>query len=469
MLAEYRFEGWIEARRMAAEPQTMFKRKIYDQLVTWKQTSKGKTAALIEGARRVGKSTVAEAFARDHYADYLLLDFAFEDKDVKRLFTESIGDPDEFFRNLFLIKGKSLPRHNAAIIFDEVQLCPAARQAIKPLVADGRYEYIETGSLISIKQNTTGILIPSEERRLRMYPMDFEEFCWARGDSVTADAIRDAFDRKKPLGDAAHRRIMKDFRTYMAVGGMPQAVEELVSGDSFEEIDYAKRTILDLYEDDLHKYDTAVPGGRVSAIFKTIPSQLGIGSRRFRFAEVEKGARYDRLSDSLAFLDESMMTNVCTNVTMPDTLMEMYVQPERFKLFMGDTGLLVTQASGGADDSLYKALILDSSGANMGMVLENMVAQMLVAQGHALHYHEFEYTPAGASKPNRYEIDFLFTRGKRVCPVEVKSAGYRTHKSIDYFTEKYGLRTRERYVLCTKDLSCDGEVTYLPAYMAMCL
>lgn len=453
----------------------MFKRKAYDSLADWKRVSNGATAALIEGARRVGKSTVAESFAQAEYDDYLLLDFSVEGEDVRRNFKENIGDPDAFFRNLFLLKGKSLPEGSSVIIFDEVQLFPLARQSIKQLVKDGRYHYIETGSLISIKQNTDGILIPSEEHRIRMYPMDFEEFLWARGDNVTADAIREAFDKKRPLGSGVHRAIMKSFREYMAVGGMPQAVEAFVNGGTYEQIDFIKESILSLYGDDLHKYDSE-NNGRVSAMFKTVSEQLGSQSMRFRFSAVHKDARYDRLVGSLEFLKESMTVNVCENVTAPDTLMDLHVQKDNFKMFMADTGLLVTQAMGAAApprDSLYKALVFDRLGSNLGMVVENVVAQMLAANGRSLHFHEFEHAQrnedGSVGRPKKYEVDFLLVRGRYVCPIEVKSSSYRTHKSLDMFLDKYRAKCPERYVLYTKDLQREGELTYLPLYMAMCL
>lgn len=453
----------------------MFKRKAYETLLEWKRISNGSTAALIEGARRVGKSTVAETFARAEYEDYLLLDFSQESEDVKRTFRENIGDIDALFRNLFLLKGKSLPRGASVVILDEVQLFPFARQAIKQLVADGRYHYIETGSLISIKQNTEKILVPSEEYRIRMYPMDFEEFLWARGDHVTSDAIRESFDRKRPLGDGVHRVIMKSFREYLAVGGMPQAVEAFVEGETFERIDFTKRAILSLYEEDLHKYDSE-NNGRVSAMFRTVSDQLGSQSMRFKFSRVGDNARFDRLVGSLEFLRESMTVNICENVTAPDVFMDLFVEKGSFKMFMADTGLLVTQAIAGApssQDSLYKALIFDKLDSNLGMVVENAVAQMLAANGHALRFHEFEYAPRGEDgtrgHAKKYEIDFMLVRGKRVCPVEVKSSSYRTHKSLDMFFEKYDVKSNERYVLYAKDLQREGEVTYLPIYMAMCL
>ena len=447
-----------------------FKRKAYDKLAECKRSSNGRTALLIEGARRVGKSTVAERFAQDNYTDYLLIDFSLEGADVRENFT-NIGDLDMFFRNLFLLKGKRLARGDAVIIFDEVQLFPPARQAIKALVKDGRYHYIETGSLISIRKNVKDILIPSEEERLKMYPMDFEEYLWAMGDEVAAPAIREAFESHKALPDAAHRRIMRNYRTYMAVGGMPQAVERLVQGDDFADIDRIKRAILDLYEEDLGKHDDE-EGDRAAEVFKSIPSQLSHHNSRFHFATVDESARARSLSKSVAFLGESMMANVCRNVTAPEVALGLYEDRDEFKMYLGDTGLLVTQVMRGdpqAGDELYKALITGQLGINEGMVVENAVAQALATNDHGLYFHEYSHCPAGAKKENRYEVDFLIVRGKRLCPIEVKSSGYKSHKSFDYFTEKYDVKVNERFIVYTKNLEREGNLTYLPLYMTMCL
>ena len=299
-----------------------FRRKIYDKLLEWKNESDGKSAVLIEGARRVGKSTIAEEFARNEYDDYILLDFALETRDTRRNFEDNIGDLDTFFRNLFIIKGKDLPRRRSVIIFDEVQLFPTARQAIKYLVADGRYDYIETGSLISIKKNVKNILIPSEEEKLKMFPMDFEEFLWAKGNTVTMPAVKSAFESRKPLGDAVHRKIMQLFREYIAVGGMPQAVASYVNGESYASIDRVKQGILSLYEDDLKKYDDEEKE-KVSLIFKTIPKQLSDHDMHFTFSEINSNARYINYVESVEFVAESMIGNLCANVTMPDVLMDL--------------------------------------------------------------------------------------------------------------------------------------------------
>ena len=444
-----------------------FKRKIYDRLLEWKETSNGRSAALIEGARRVGKSTIAEEFARNEYDDYILLDFALETQDIRKNFQDNIGDPDTFFRNLFIIKGKDLPKRRAVIIFDEVQLFPLARQAIKYLVADGRYDYIETGSLISIKRNVKNILIPSEEEKIKMYPMDFEEFLWAKGNTAAMPAVREAFKQRKPLGDAVHRKIMQLFREYIAVGGMPQAVLSYTGGDSFTAIDHVKQGILSLYEDDLKKYDDEEKE-KASLIFKTIPKQLSDHEMHFTFSEINADARYANYVESVEFVAESMIGNLCANVTMPDVLMELYADRSNFKLYMGDTGLLVSQMirEGDETEDLYRALIYDKLSSNLGMIFENVVAQMLKAGGSNLYFHEYKYTPENTDKEKKYEIDFLTVRNKKVCPIEVKSSGYLSHKSFDYFIKKYPIKVQDRYIFYTKDLKFADGITYLPAYMA---
>lgn len=443
-----------------------FRRKIYGRLLEWKETSKGKSAVLIEGARRVGKSTIAEEFARKEYDDYILLDFALESKDMRQNFEDNIGDLDTFFRNLFIIKGKDLPRRRAVIIFDEVQLFPLARQAIKYLVADGRYDYIETGSWISIKKNVQNILIPSEEEKLKMYPMDFEEFLWAKGNTAVMPAIKTAFESRKPLGNAAHRKIMQIFREYIAVGGMPQAVLAYVNGESYASIDRVKQGILSLYEDDLRKYDDE-EREKASLVFKTIPKQLSDHEMHFTFSEINTNARYVNYVESVEFVAESMMGNRCANVTMPDVLLELYSDKSNFKLYMGDTGLLVSQLirEGEETEDIYRALIYDKLSSNLGMIFENIVAQMLKAGGRELFFHEYKYVPEGTETEKKYEIDFLIVKNKKICPIEVKSSGYTSHKSFDYFIDKYPIKVQERYIIYTKDLKFTDGITYIPAYM----
>lgn len=392
-----------------------FKRKIYEKMRFWKETSEGNSALLIEGARRIGKSTVVKKFAEEEYDDYMILDFAKENQDVRNNFLNNIGDLDSFFRNLFLLKGKSLDGERCVIIFDEVQLFPYARQAIKYLIEDGRYDYIETGSLISIKKNIKDILIPSEEHRIKMFPMDFEEFLWANNDKFTMEVIKDCFRNRKPLGDAQHRKVMQIFRTYMAVGGMPQAIEAYVQGKTYAQIDFIKRGILDLYEEDLSKYDDE-NHERASIIYKTIPEQLENKNSHFKFSIVDKNARYKNYVDAVSFIAESMIGNECINVTNPEVSLELYADRSNFKLYLGDTGLLITQIMRSNDETeedIYKALIFDHLGINQGMIFENMVAQMLRASGHELYFHEFMYSGQKKGKEKKYEIDFLSVKNKK--------------------------------------------------------
>ncbi len=448
----------------------MFKRKIYSELENWKHTSNGATALLVEGARRIGKSTVVEEFARNEYKDYLLIDFSLCEDAVKDNF-DNIGHMDAFFRNLFLLVGKVLPKGESLIIFDEVQLFPKARQAIRHLVKDGRYHYIETGSLISINENVKDILIPSEEESLKMYPMDFEEFLWANDNYVYMDVIRDAFEHKKPLGDEIHRKIMTAFRNYMAVGGMPQAVSAYVEGKDFRDIDRVKRNIIGLYQRDLKKHDDD-EGDKASLVFKSLPEQLMNHNSIFKYAGVDENARSKNLANAIDFLGESMMVNNCYNVTYPDVSLSLYTDRSRFKMFMGDTGLLVSfilQNSKETSDKLYRALVLDKLGINQGMIFENMVAQMLSANGYELYFHEFNYKAENNEKEKQYEVDFLIVKGKRIVPIEVKSSNYKSHKSFDYFKEKYDVKMNERYLIYAKDLEVVDDITYIPIYMTGCL
>lgn len=429
-----------------------FRRKAYVKLLQWKELAAGTSAVLLEGARRIGKSTIVEEFAKNEYDDYMILDFARENRDVQNLFIDDMDDLDSFFRNLFLLKGRDLKGKNCVLIFDEVQLFPKARQAIKYLVADGRYDYIETGSLISIRKNIQNILIPSEEYRIKMYPMDFEEYLWALGDTVTFEAIKSAYERRKPLGDSVHRKIMKKFRTYMVIGGMPQAVSAFVEGKTFAQIDFIKRNILSLYEEDLAKYDRD-NREKASVVFRTIPEQLENKNSHFKFSVIDKNARYQNYVDAVSFISESMMGNECINVTKPEVALELFADRSNFKLYMGDTGLLVTQimkSRDETDEDLYKALIIDNLSINQGMIIENVVAQMLRASGHELYFHEYLYTPEDSVREKKYEIDFMTVKKKKICPIEVKSSGYMSHKSFDYLTKKYQLKMQDRYIIYTK-------------------
>lgn len=436
----------------------------------WKEEADGMSALLIEGARRVGKSTVATEFAKNEYKDYLLIDFSMCEEAIKTNF-ENIGNLDTFFRNLFILTGKVLKEKESVIIFDEVQLFPKARQAIKQLVKDGRYHYIETGSLISINKNVKDILIPSEEESIKMYPMDFEEFLWANGNYIYIDIIREAFREKKPLGSDVHRKIMQMFRNYMAVGGMPQAVSAYVAGKDFRSIDRVKRNIVKLYMQDLKKHDSD-EGDRASLVFKSLPEQLMNHNSVFRYSVVDENSRRRNCMNAIDFLDESMMVNNCVNVLKPEVSLGLYAERSKFKMFMGDTGLLVSfilQNNKETSDKMYKALILDDLGINQGMIFENIVAQMLRVNGHELYYHEFDYQAENNETSKHYEVDFLLVKGKRIVPVEVKSSNYRNHKSFDYFKEKYNIKMNERYIIYSKDLDLKDGIMYIPIYMTMCL
>lgn len=449
----------------------IFKRKVYDKLKEWKELSAGTSALLLEGARRIGKSTIVEEFAKNEYDDYMILDFARENQDIKENFIENMDDLNTFFRNLFMLKGRALKGKNCVLIFDEVQLFPQARQAIKYLVADGRFDYIETGSLISIKKNVKDILIPSEEYRVKMYPMDFEEYLWALGDEITIPTVKNSFEERKALGDTIHRKIMKTFRTYMVVGGMPQAVDAYVSGKTYEQIDFVKRNIISLYEEDLAKYDTE-SREKASVIFRTIPEQLENKNSHFKMSLIDKNARYQNYVDAVSFISEAMIGNECINITKPEVALELFADRSNFKLYMGDTGLLVTQIMknrDSTDEDLYKALVIDKLGINQGMIIENIVAQMLRASGHDLYFHEYLYKAEEAVKEKKYEIDFMIVKKKKICPIEVKSSGYTSHKSFDYLIKKYQLKSEDRYIIYTKDLKYQDGITYIPLYMTMLL
>ena len=440
----------------------IFKRKVYNKLLEWKSLSAGTSAVLLEGARRIGKSTIVEEFAKNEYDDYMILDFAKENKDVRNNFIENMDNLDTFFRNLFLLKGRSLKGKNCVLIFDEVQLFPTARQAIKYLVADGRYEYIETGSLISIKKNVRDILIPSEEYKIKMYPMDFEEYLWATGDSITFETIKSAFTERKPLGDAIHRRIMKTFRTYMAVGGMPQAVEAYVTGSNFDVIDQIKRQIINLYEDDFKKLDSS---GEISTIFHAIPAQLSKGIKRFRLASAI-GRRRTSKTDKLIFdLIDSKTVLPSYNTTDPRVSLSLSKDLESYKLYLADTGLFITLMfidRPSIENDIYAKLLSDKLPANLGYLYENLVAQMITASGRELYYHTWEKK----NSTHYYEIDFLISDSSKVCPVEIKSTGTGKHESITEFGKKYSKHVKESFIISQKDVDKKEGITFLPLYLA---
>lgn len=438
----------------------MFERKIYSRLLEWKKESDGKTALLIEGARRVGKSTVAEEFAKKEYKSYILIDFSKASKEVRELF-DDVSDLDYVFLRLQLIYGVDLQKRGSVIIFDEVQLCPMARQAIKHLVKDHRYDYIETGSLISIKKNIKDILIPSEERKISMLPMDFEEFLWATGNKATAKLLQEMLEKRMPLGDAAHRKVMRDFRLYMLVGGMPQAVNEYLETNNFRKVDEMKRDILKLYEDDFKKIDST---GRISLLFDAIPAQLNTNASRYQVSSVLEGERAETVLELIADMVDSKTVQIAYHANDPNVGMANAKDLRRFKLFLADTGLFTTLIFKDKDfteNVIYEKLLSDKLGVNLGYLYENVVAQMLVASGHTLYYHTF----LNEKTNHNYEVDFLISKKNKICPIEVKASGYSTHKSLDAFCEKFSERISDKYLVYTKDLKKDADILMLPVYM----
>lgn len=437
----------------------IFKRKIYDRLLQWKLEADGTSAALIQGARRIGKSTIVEEFARNEYTSYLLIDFNRASAAVKALF-DDLTDLDFIFLQLQTIYRVVLERRRSVIIFDEVQKCPKAREAIKYLVQDGRYDYIETGSLISIRKNTKDITIPSEEERMDMYPMDFEEFRWAMGDTVSVPLIRTFFEKRMPLG-AAHRSKQRDLRLYMLVGGMPQAVNEYLETNNLAKVDAIKRRIIQLYSEDFLKIDAT---GRLSRLFMSIPAQLSRKTSRYYMSAVVGSVDNDKEEEMLVSLEDSKAVLVSYHSDDPNVGLPLTKDTSRYKLFVADTGLFVTMAfwdKDFAENIIYQKLLSDKLEANLGYLYENLVAQMLAAAGNQLFYYTFE-----KDGKHSYEIDFMLTRGSKICPVEVKSSGYMAHASLDAFRKKYQARIQNSYVLYTKDLQ-KGEngLLYLPVYM----
>ena len=442
----------------------MFKRKIYDKLLEWKTESDGRTALLIEGARRVGKSTVVEEFAKNEYESYILIDFSRASKAVKELF-EDISDLDYLFLQLQLQYKVDLHERRSLIIFDEVQQCPLARQAIKALVADHRYDYVETGSLISIKRNVKDILIPSEERKISMYPMDHEEFLWAVGDITTIPLLKKVFDSGKPVGAQIHRKLMRDFRLYMLVGGMPQAVNEYIETNNFRKVDQIKRDILNLYEDDFKKID---PTGKLSSLFDAIPAQLNKNASRYQVSSVLNGERAENILESIAELKDSKTVLVSYYANDPNAGMSNNKDLGKFKLFLSDTGLFTTLMFKDRDfieNVIYEKLLNDKLSANLGYLYENAVAQILTANGNALFYHTF----MNESTRRNYEIDFILARKNKVCPMEVKSSGYKTHASLDAFSRKFSDRILDKYLIYTKDFAKDEDIFCLPIYLVQFL
>ena len=439
----------------------VFRRKAYQKMLQWKSESAGRSALLVEGARRVGKSTLVKHFAEREYESYILLDFANLLPEVQTLMETSLADLNHLFMRLQIIYNVTLVERKSVIIFDEVQLMPLARQAVKYLVADGRYDYIETGSLISIRKNVQNIVIPSEEDRIQMYPMDYEEFRWALGDNTTMTLLKQVFIDRQPLGDATHRHLMRDFRLYMLVGGMPQAVNEYLETNNLQKVDSVKRRILNLYADDLHKLDTS---NKLRTLFWAIPSELSKNTSRYQATTIIENVKQYQMQEMLELMRESMIVNIAYQSTDPAVGLALTADRTRYKLFVGDTGLFVTLAfwdKDFTDNIIYQKLWADKLSTNLGYIYENVIAQMLRASGYELYYHTFQNT-----SNHNYEVDFLLSKSDKLVPIEVKSSGYKTHKSLDVFCEKYASRIGDRILLYTKDYRKDGATKCIPVYFA---
>ena len=438
--------------------QRVFRRKIYDDILDWKRKNDGRTALLVEGARRIGKSTIVEEFARNEYKSYILIDFNTASAEVKSLF-DDLMNLEFIFLRLQQAYFTQLFERNSVIVFDEVQQCSKARQAIKYLVKDGRYDYIETGSLISIRKNIENITIPSEEDRIQMNPMDYEEFRWALGDTVTVPLLKTFWEKKIPLG-AAHRDAMRNLRLYLLVGGMPQAVNAYLDTNNLRTVDEVKRKIILLYREDFAKIDKT---GKVSSLFMSIPAALSRNASRYVPSSVIGNVADDKMSELLMNLEDSKTVNIAHHADDPNIGLPVSANYDKFKIFLVDTGLFVTLAFWDKDfteNIIYDKLLSDKLSVNLGYVYENLIAQMLVASGNRLFYHTWK-----KDEKHYYEIDFLLSRGAKLCPVEVKSSGYKAHASLDAFCDKYSARVGSRYLIYTKDLAKDNRTTLLPAYM----
>lgn len=438
----------------------VFKRKIYEEILEWKEKRSNKYALLIKGARRVGKSTIAEEFAKNEFKSYILIDFAHTSNEIIELFDDTYN-LDFFFLKLQQLTGVRLYKNESVIIFDEVQLLPKARQAIKYLVADGRYKYIETGSLLSIKKNTRDILIPSEEHKISMYPMDFEEFLWAIGDDITADTIKMLLKNKKAAGNAMHRNLMRVFRLYMLIGGMPQAVETYIEQNNLQAVDEVKREIVDLYEEDFTKIDGT---GLAGDIYDAIPANLSSNASRYVLSNAREGTRAEQVRELIPDMLSSFTVNIAYHANNPGVGMSLTKDSGRYKLFLSDVGLFVTLAfkdKNYTDNVIYNKLLSDKLDANLGYIYENVVAQMLTAKGNNLFY----YTMDSDTSNHLYEIDFLISVRDKICPIEVKSGNYRSHKSLDVFCDKFSNRISDKYVVHTKDYKWENVINYIPVYM----
>ena len=448
-------------------------RKIYDKLVKWKEDSNGKTALLIDGARRVGKSYIVEEFAKNNYKSYIMIDFNRAPLEIKNLFDLYLDDLDNLFLYLSNYYNVKLYERESLIIFDEVQLYPRARSTIKYLVADGRYDYIETGSLVSINENVKDILIPSEEQHLKMYPMDFEEFLWALDNHGLMELIEKSFNERKPLGNIFHRKAMDYFRQYMIVGGMPQAVLEYVNTKDFNKVDQIKRNILDLYREDIIKHSGKY-SLKVRSIFDEIPSQLQKHEKKFRITSLDKDAKTRDYEDAFMWLDDAMIVNQAFNTTEPSIGLSLNLDNSFYKCYMADTGLLISKAfdeKSIVEEEIYKKILFDKLEYNGGMILENIVAQMLVSNGHKLYFYS---NSSRENSNDRMEIDFLISKSKitnkhNISPIEVKSGKNYTLVSLNKFRKKYANYLATPYIIHTSDYKEEDDIVYLPVYMTILL
>lgn len=446
------------------------KRKIYNKLLDWKNQWQGRTAILVDGARRIGKSWIVEEFAKNEYKSYILIDFNNVSKNIIELFEDYLTDLDSFFMRLSLYTGIDLHSRDSVIIFDEVQLYPKARAAIKYLVADGRYDYIETGSLVSINHNVKDIVIPSEEMRINMFPMDLEEFMWAINKKNLFDFVKEQYRTLTPLGQVLHRQMMEIMRTYILVGGMPQAVLEYVNSKDFRTVDKIKRNIIGLYRNDISKY-AGRQAANVTHIFDHIPGALQMHEMRFRPADIKKGSRMRNYVDALFWLNESRVSNFCYAVTEPSVSMAMNCDDSRLKMYLADTGLLVSMAFDNAElnqGGIYEKILRGKLDFNKGMLVENLIAQLLIAAGHPLYFYSCS---SRENAQDRMEIDFLIrkqdiTSRHNVCPVEVKSGTRYKTTSLQKCINKFGHQTGKAYVLHAGDVKEENDIIYLPLYMA---
>ena len=446
----------------------MLKRKIYNKMLAWKNKSQGTTALLIDGARRVGKSFIAKEFGKNEYKSYILIDFGNAPQDILNAFLNDSNDLDLFFAKLAAFYSTVLYKRESLLIFDEVQQFPRARQLIKYFVADGRYDYIETGSLIRLKKNVQEIIIPSEEEHIEMFPMDFEEFLWAMGDEATIPLVKQCFDKKIMLGQTLHRKIMNDFRQYVLVGGMPQAVLAYLDHKNFEAANDAKRRILHLYRDDVSKFAAGYED-KVFAIFDNIPGQLSKKEKKYKLSSISKAARFRNYEDSFIWLNEAMIVNTCFNATDPHIGLALSADNTTQKCYMADTGLLVTLTfmdQPFTQNELYRAILFDKLNINEGMLMENVVAQMLRCNRNRLYFYS---RSDNEHRENHMEIDFLISENKKISPIEVKSADYRSHSSLDKFRKKFSKNIENSYILYSKDVLIKDGIIHLPFYMAMFL